>query len=294
MERNDAELNISTDFIDRLSDFGLSEEEGRVFLSLIKRGPRGEVVGRIKDELDIGRTTIYAIMERLKEKRWVDAEEISTKPRRVKYMVKEPYKTLNGKITKKEQQLKQMKKSILFMGDSLEKAYQGARKLSIDTIHPGAYKYLRPLVQQDFKIKTEVIEHSEGDIYRISYDYELKGPTGTPKDCGLIIFEYNDNIENKDDLINSVYEMFKEKTEYEIRKDKIPGFEDVKLEEKKIEKYLGTEVLIKLKFKKKWWKAGYQVVIPLKNKIFLLFGNETNFRIIMDVIVKSEEFRHLV
>ena len=76
MEHNSINSTASEEFKKDFIVFGLTEEEAAVYLSLLKRGTRGEVVGRIKDELDIGRTTIYAIMERLLSKKWVIAEKM--------------------------------------------------------------------------------------------------------------------------------------------------------------------------------------------------------------------------
>lgn len=285
---------ITKENVNHIQNFGLSVEEAKVYLSLIRRGTRGEVVGKIKDELEIGRTTIYAIMERLSEKGWVNAEEISKDPRRIKYVANTPFEIFRRIIQNNETHLKTMKQSSLFIGDSLDKIYQGAKKLNIDTIHSGAYKYLKPLLDQNFKVKSEVIEHSEDPEYRLSYDYELKGPKGMPKDCGLIIFEYSHNIEEEKNLIKEASEIFKSKTDYEIRRDKIPGFEDVKIEDTKFGEFIGTNILIKLKFKKKWWSAGHQAILPLKNKIFLIFGGKENFRLLMDTIISAEKFHHLV
>ncbi|MBD3337974.1 MAG: hypothetical protein GF353_02620 [Candidatus Lokiarchaeota archaeon] len=148
-------------------------------------------------------------------------------------------------------------------------------------------------MQKNFKIKSEVIEHLEGGEKRLTYDYELKGPKGFPKDCGLIIFEYDVNVEKRENLIMEVSKMFKEKTEYEIQKDKIPGFEDLKFEDARFGKYNGSNIHIKLKFKKKWWNVGCQTVIPIKNKIFLIFGNKQNLPLLMDSILKAESFHHI-
>ena len=89
------------EYIQGLMDFGLSDEESKVYLSVLRRGSRGEIVGRIKDELEIGRTTIYAIMERLNEKGWVVSEMISQSPKRIKYVAKSPLKILIALLRKK-------------------------------------------------------------------------------------------------------------------------------------------------------------------------------------------------
>ena len=99
MEINEKESLVLEERINHLRNFELSNEEAKVYLSLLRRGTRGEVVGRIKNELEIGRTTIYAIMERLCDKRWVTSEEVSQNPRRIKYVAKPPLKTLNKFIS---------------------------------------------------------------------------------------------------------------------------------------------------------------------------------------------------
>jgi hypothetical protein len=233
-------------------------------------------------------------MERLLTKHWVIAEEISKAPKRIKYIAKSPMKVINDIIMEKEMELKHLKERGLYIGDKLDQLYQGAKKLTIDTIHPGGYKYLKPLIERGWKIKTEVIEHLEGDRV-LTLDYELKGEKGIPKDSGLIIFNYDRFIEDDERLLEEAKRVFKTKTEYEIRNDKIPGFEDIEFEEIKIkDKYPGFNIYIKLKFKKKLWLAGKQVIIPIKNRVFLLFGNNENFEIILTVILDSEKFHHLV
>ena len=227
-----------TEYITHLMNFGISEDEAKVYLSLIKRGPRGEVVGRIKSELAIGRTTIYAIMERLSDKGFINSKEISENPKRIMYVANSPIKIFNKIINENEIKLNKQKQSNLFTGDNLEITYQGAKKLTLETAHPGAYKYLRPLVDKKFEIKSEVIEHSAASEHNLSYDYELKGPKGFPKDCGLVIIEYDRIIEDDNRLINEAFKMFRSKTEYEIRKDRIPGFQDVKFEENNVDGYL--------------------------------------------------------
>ncbi len=293
LDFQDAEEGRSEEFIQDLMNFGLSKEEAKVYFSLLRRGTRGEVVGRIKEELKIGRTTIYAIMERLHDKGWVSSEEISESPKRIKYIANPPMQILNTILEETEKKLKSLKDKSLLIGDKLDLQFQGSKKLTIDSIHVGGYKYLKPLVDEGWKIKTEVVEHVES-LGRLTLDYELKGIKGIPKDCGLIIFFFNENVENNNQIIQEAVDIFKTKTEYEIRKDKIPGFENVKLEDTKFGKYPGAEVLIKLKFKKKWWLAGREAVIPIEKKIFLIFGNKANFQILMDTILNLEKFHHLI
>ncbi|MHA1191557.1 MAG: helix-turn-helix domain-containing protein [Promethearchaeota archaeon] len=294
MKSNEETNSKIIEYLTHLMNFGISEDEAKVYLSLIKRGPRGEVVGRIKNELEIGRTTIYAIMERLSDKGFITAKEISQNPKRILYIANSPIILFNKIIVENEKKLDNQKQSNLFVGDNLEKTYQGAKKLNLETAHPGAYKYLKPLINKKFEIKSEVIEHSAGSEHKLSYDYELKGPKGFPKDSGLVIIEYDRNIEHDHRLIDNASEMFRSKTEYEIRKDKIPGFQDLKFVKANFGVFLGNKVLIKIKYKKNWWEAGYHAVIPLNNRIFFIFGAKENFQMLKEMILNSEKFHHLI
>ncbi len=49
MTSNEETSSEITEYITHLMNFGISEDEAKVYLSLIKRGPRGEIVGRIKN-----------------------------------------------------------------------------------------------------------------------------------------------------------------------------------------------------------------------------------------------------
>ena len=280
------------DTIYYLTSFGLTNEEAQVYLLLLPEGINGNIVGHLKDSLGIGRTTIYGILERLSEKEWVKEEELSKRPRRVKYIANPPLLMMNIMIGKKEEELIELRDKSLFIGDILDKLYQGPKKVTLDNIHPVGQKYLKPLIEKKWKVVSEVIERSDS-MGRVSFDYELKGK-GFPKDSGLVLFRYDRDIEEDSYLIQSALSMFKSKTDYEIRRDKIPGFEDLKLEDTTFGDYKGFLTSIKIKLKRKWWTVGKNVVIPLKNQIFLIHGNKENFPLLMDTVLNAEKFHHLI
>ncbi len=285
---------VNEEYIQELRLFGLTTEEAIVYIALIEKGFQGDVVGRLKNRLDIGRTTIYGILERLVEKGWVEDIEVKKKPKRSKYVAKSPFLILNKIINEKEIELKTIKDTYLFIGDNLEKIYKEKKQLTIENIHPIGIKYLKPLFNRKWRIKSEVIERSES-LGRTIFDYELEAKKGFPtKDCGLVIFDYNRNIEHDRNIIDAAISTFKSKTEYEIRNHVIPGFEDVKIEDSKFGDFFGAIVYIKLKIKNEWMMAGKEAVIPIKNKIFLIHGDEQNFQILMETVINSEKFHHLV
>jgi hypothetical protein len=40
--------------------------------------------------------------------------------------------------------------------------------------------------------------------------------------------------------------------------------------------------------------AVKEAVIPIKNKFFLIHGDENNFQILMETIINAEKFHHLI
>jgi predicted transcriptional regulator len=281
-------------YIHKLAQFGLNPEEAIVYITLLENGSQGNVVGRLKNKLEIGRTTIYGILDRLIEKGWVKGIDVKKKPKRTKYIACSPLITFDKIIKEKGTELKNIKDTYLFIGDKLEKIYQEKKQFTIENIHPSAIKYLKPLFNRKWRIKSEVIERSES-LGRTIFDYELEAKKGFPtKDCGLVIFDYDRIIEYDKNIINAAIATFKSKTEYEIRNHDIPGFEDVKIEDAEFGDILGAMVYIKLKIKNEWMLAGNQAVIPIKNKIFLIHGDEQNFQILMETVINAEKFHHLV
>jgi len=51
---------------------GISEVEAIVYLALLRKSDRGEKIGNLDKELDLERTHIYRIINRLIDKNWVE------------------------------------------------------------------------------------------------------------------------------------------------------------------------------------------------------------------------------
>ncbi len=274
------------DLIQKLQDFALSSDEAKVYLRLLKEGTKGEFAGVIKNEFDeIGRTTLYAILKRLNKKGWIETVDII--PKRTKFVARPPFVVLQGYIGQKENELEKIKEKQLFIGDRLEKIYQeqekGKQELTIETIHPTTKKYLRPLFENNWMVLSEVIEESEA-LERNVFDYELQGPKGFHRNAGLIIFEYNRNVENDTNLAQSALNLLKSKTEYELRTHGIPGFEDVKFVDEEIRTYIGSGVYLKF-VGTDWVSSAKQVVIPIENRLFIIWAEEQNFDFLMEIIL---------
>ena len=81
---------------------------------------------------------------------------------------------------------------------------------------------------------------------------------------------------------------------YEVKANKTPDFEDLKIEETTIQQYSGS--ILKIKFREgskkakmvgsDWIEAAKQVAIPIEDKIYVIWGNEEKFPILMKIILK--------
>jgi len=272
------------ELIQKLQDFALSPDEAKVYLRLLKEGTKGEFVGVLKNEFDeIGRTTLYAILKRLNKKGWIETVDII--PKRTKFVARPPFVVLNEYTGKKEKELEKLKEKQLFIGDRLEKIYQEKekRELTIETVHPAAKKFLKPLFENNWKVISEVIEESEA-LERTMFDYELQGPKGFHRNAGIIIFEYDRDVENDTHLAQSALNLLKSKTEYELRIHGIPGFEDVKFVDEEILSYIGSQVYLKF-VETDWVLSAKQVVIPLTNRLIIIWAEVQNFDFLMEIVL---------
>jgi len=236
---------------------GLSFEEAKVYLTLLQSGERGEKVGNLNKKLEIKRTTIYRIIERLVNKRWVD--KVMERPTGTTIYVARPLnEIIDNLIRDKENELKLLKSFRYIMGESSENGW-------ID----------------------------------VSKDFNTLGIVGVEKDCGLIILEYGETV--KEDVILQAalqlsYEKLKEhlQPEPEIEEFTIPDLEEIKIVHRKIDDYFGA--IMELKFKEgsaiannvgtDWIVAAKHVAVPVDDKIYVIWGSEEKFPILLSIILK--------
>lgn len=236
---------------------GLSPEEAKVYLTLLQRGEEGEKVGNLNKRLDIKRTTIYRIIDRLISKKWVD--KVMERPTGTTFYVARPQKEIIDDIIKdKEDELKILKSFKFIIGESPENGW-------LD----------------------------------VSKEYDTLGIIGVEKDCGLIIFEY-DRLIKEDVILQAAlqlsYEKLKEnlQPDPEIEEFTIDDLEEIKMVHTKVHDYFG--VVMYLKFKEgseiannvgtDWIVAARHVAIPIDEKIYVIWGSEEKFPILLSIILR--------
>ena len=256
--------------------FGLNENEAEVYLTFLKKGEGGETIGNVNRELlHLKRTHIYRIMERLEKNGWVQ-QVIEPGQRVQKYRAISLNHIIDDFIKQRETELTILKSFRFILGEKLENGWLDVSEL----------------------------EHDLQSMYSKDYDFNNLGVTGVEKDCGLLIFEYESPVDNHI-VIRAALQLSFEKIRaklfiYEDIDDDIkrgyknPDLDDIKIVDKKILNYFGSEIYVRFKKGTKtannvgddWVIAVKQVAVPIENKIYIVWGSEEKFTILLNMILK--------
>jgi predicted transcriptional regulator len=256
--------------------FGLNEDEAEVYLAFLKKGEEGTTIGEMNKELlHLKRTHIYRIMERLEKNGWV-SQSIEPGQKVQKFRAIPLNHIIDDYIKQKETEITILKSFRFILGEKLENGWINASDLEQD---------LQKMYIKDFK-------------------FDNLGITGVEKDCGLIIFEYESPVDN-DIIIRAALQLTFEKIRaklfiYEDIDDEVergyknPDLEDIKVVDKKILDYYGSEVQIRFKkgtetannVGEDWIIAVKQVAVPIGSKIYIVWGSEEKFTILLNMILK--------
>lgn len=253
-----------------LLKFGLSIEEAKVYLALLKKGKDGAKVSELNDDLSIKRTTIYRIIDRLISKGWI--LKLPLIPKSAQDFIARPLSDIfDERIQQKEEELKILKSFRYIIGESLENGWMDISE-----------------IKKDFQLYSEK-----------AFDFKTLGIIGEEKDCGLIIFEYNKKV-REEVIIRAALQLSSEKIREPIQPDldikefNIPDLEDIKIEDTKIQDYFGVTMYFKFKegtetgnnIGTDWIVAARHVAVPLDDKIFVVWGSEEQFPILLSIILK--------
>ncbi|HDZ18772.1 MAG TPA: hypothetical protein ENH75_10800 [archaeon] len=253
-----------------LLKFGLSIEEAKVYLSLLKMGKNGANVGQLDDDISIKRTTIYRIIDRLISKSWILKLPLMPKSAQ-NFIARSLNDILDERIQQKEEELKILKSFRYIMGETLENGWIDVSEITKDLQH-----------------------HSEE-----SFDFKTLGIMSEEKDCGLIIFEYNKKVK-EEVIIRAALQLSSEKMREPIQPDldkkefSNPDLADIKIVDTKIQDYLGMTMYFKFKegtergnnVGTNWIVAARHVAVILDDKIYVVWGSEEQFPILLSIILK--------
>ncbi len=244
---------------------GLSEDDAKVYLTLLRKGERGEKVGNLDKELDLKRTHIYRIIDRLIEKDWVD--KLSKTPTGAQfYIARPPKELLDNLIKEKKEEIKILEGLKLLISDDLTNGWK-------------------------------IISDLE-NVQKSQFDLDIHEIIGSEKDFGIMIYEYDRIIKGEENLDKVKLRIYSKKLETIIneRKEigKLKDLAEVKINEIDIQNYVGSEICIKFKKESRtanslgddWIIVAKLVSIPIDNKIYIIWGSEGKFEILMDMFLK--------
>ncbi len=238
---------------------GISEDEAKVYLALLRKSDKGEKIGNLDKELDLKRTHIYRIINRLVEKNWV--ELISKVPTGAQYYAARPIiDMLNKIIEEKEEEIKILQGFKLILGEGYKNGWK------IDTLDTNGLK--KP------------------------FDLNIQEIIGFEKDSGIVIFEYDRLIKDEENLDRVKLRLYSESLRQKIEEHGIPDLKEIKIVETKIENYLGAELNIKFientenanNLGKDWINVAKLVAIPLDNRVYVIWGSEQKFLYLLNII----------
>ena len=253
-----------------LLKFGLSIEEAKVYLTLFKRGKNGANVGQLDEDISIKRTTIYRIIDRLISKSWILKLPLMPKSAQ-SFIARSLNDILDERIQQKEEELKILKSFRYIMGETLENGWIDVSEITKDLQH----------------------------FSEESFDFNTLGILSEEKDCGLIIFEYNKKVK-EEVIIRAALQLSSEKMREPIQPDldkkefTNPDLADIKIVDTKIQDYLGMTMYFKFKEETErgnnvgtnWIVAARHVAVTLDNKIYVVWGSEEQFPILLSIILK--------
>lgn len=248
-----------------LNRVGLSEDDAKVYLALLRKGEKGEKVGNLDKELDLKRTHIYRIIERLLQKDWVD--KLAKTPKGAQYFTARPLNNLlDAYIKEKNEEIKIL-------------------------------KGLKSIINDDYENGWNIITDVEKEL-KGQFDLDIQEIIGNEKDCGIVIYEYDRIIKGEENLDKLKLRIYSNKLENIIleRKEigKLEEVDKIKVDEIDIQDYCGAIISIKFKSTKdpasyegdNWSIIAKLVSIPIDNKIYIIWGSEEKFQILMDMILK--------
>ncbi len=256
--------------------FGLNEQEAEIYLAFLKRGDVGETIGNVhKDLLGLKRPYIYKIVKHLEGNNWITS--IKDPDERVqKYRAISLNHIIDDFIKQREKEITILKSLRFILGEKLENGW----------------------------IDVSELEHDLQNMYSKEYDFNNLGVTGVDKDCGLLIFEYESPVDNNIVMRGALQLSFEkiraklivyEDIDDDVKEGyKNPDLDDIKIVDKKILDYYGSEVYIRFKKGTKtannvgddWIIAVKQVAVPIENKIYIVWGSEEKFTILLNMILK--------
>jgi len=288
---------ITNEFVKALQLTGLTSEEALIYFTLIQHGKKGTYVRDLIYHVPIKRTTIYSILNRIMEKECIRISEKSEAPKKAKiFVATSPTIFIDKILREKKKEVKELEEMRLNFVDKLEDVFLKSMEYSFEDIDDFLKPYFEPLIEKGWKVIEHVVERSKRNYMFEIYDCTLLVPNAKyVKDCGFIVIEFDNIIENDKNTLNFINGLLKKVGKEQVLTKGI-GVVDVKIEDSQIEFYDNVYRSFKTEFlwpnSDEYQELTKSVVLPIKNKIFFLWAETYEIvKEMVDVIFNVENIQ---
>ncbi len=261
-----------------IEKMGFAREEALIYLTLVRYGKTGAIVKDLVHKTSIGRTTIYAILDRLMDKGGVVKGGASNTAKRAQlFVASEPTGFLSSIFKQKKQALHELEEQYLLHHDYIQRLYHQGIEFTFDTLDPFIQPYLKTvMLEKGWTVTSYIVEkfmQTFGcDVF--SCELRIPGPNlgeGNSRNIAyFIVYVFDYEIETNETSQRFFIDLARRKTQHNIR---VKGqFQDVQLEDGEIT-LLGrtwSSFTAKAKISDQYIDIGQIPIVPIKHKLFFL------------------------
>jgi DNA-binding MarR family transcriptional regulator len=286
------------ELIDTIRQFGFTREEAWIYFSLVRYGKRGPIVKELVKETSIGRTTVYAILNRLIEKGAVLRRGSSnTAKKSTLFVATEPILFFSEIIEEKKKRLNDLEERYLLYHDHYQRLYQQGIEYTFETLDPFIQPYLKTLMlEKGWTVVSQIVEKGMSTFGCDVFAYELRIPETTSGEenyrnrAYFVIYAFDYDIETNETSKQFFLDLARRKTRDNIR---IGGhFTDVKLKDGEISLFGRTwpAFFASVKINQNYIDVGPIPIFSIKNKlIFLSTGMPIFLKVLAQAVYEVEK-----
>ncbi len=297
-----------------LQKTGLNYNEALVYFALLKTGPKGSIVKELTHALPIQRTNIYSILHKLIKVGCVKESGFAEKSKNATiYIATDPLTYLKQLINIKQKEFENIKRIQETYSEVLQSIFLEGLEYPYDDIASILKPYLRPLIENGWKIKSYIERNETLIFYYKVYDCMLfTKKAKILKDCSFHMFLFEYSIEDDENALIFFSQGLKRKTkemksyffdikEFELIDDSVELFGKsfpifnmkVKVKDIKNSNYFlknsHTFKEIETLSSNGFYEIGKAVILPIKNKIFYLWAeSDIILKELIEPIIKLE------
>ncbi|MFW9934558.1 MAG: helix-turn-helix domain-containing protein, partial [Candidatus Thorarchaeota archaeon] len=286
------------ELLETIEQFGFTREEALIYFALIKHGKNGAIVKDLVQETSVGRTTIYAILDRLiKTGAVIKRGPSNTAKKAELFAASEPARFFSDIIAEKKKKLSELEEQNLLHHDFYQRLYQQGIEFTFERLDTFIQPYLKTLIlEEGWTVISQIVEKGMQTFGCDVFAYELQTSEIVSDEddhrsrAYLIIYVFDYDIETNETSRKFFIELARRKTRDNIRSRS--QLTDVKLKDGNIALFGRTwpAFLVSAKVDQNYVDIGQIPILPLRNKlIFLSTGAPKFLKDLAQVVYEVEK-----